>query len=59
MRRKRVPIFAEVVIECAAVAIARWLKEQIALREDVSRGSFARGGGVAGQVIYHAPDAIR
>jgi hypothetical protein len=59
MRRKRVPIFAEVVIECAAVAIARWLKEQVALREDAARGSFARGGGVAGLVIFHDPDAIR
>jgi hypothetical protein len=59
MRRKRVPLFAEVVIDRAALAMAKWLKKQVKLREEVMRGAYAHGGGVAGKVIFHDPAAIR
>lgn len=59
MRRKRATVFAEFVIECAAVALALSLKAQVQRREEAIRGAFALGGGVAGLVIYHDPDAIR
>lgn len=58
MRKVR-PVFAEFVIECAAIALALSLKAQIQQREDALRGAFALGGGVAGLVIFHDPDAIR
>lgn len=57
--RKRVPVFAEFVIECAAVALALSLKEQFRLREDARRSNWLFGGGVQGLVLFHDPEAIR
>jgi hypothetical protein len=49
--RKARTVLADALIDLAAEAIAKWVREQIRLRY------WVHGGGVAG--VYHAPDAIR
>jgi len=57
--RKARTILADALIDLAAEAIAEWVREQIRLREIALRGYWVHGGGIAGVVVYHAPDAIR
>lgn len=57
--RKRPTVLADALLDLAAIAMAKWVKEEIRMREIAQRGTWVHGGGVAGMVIYHAPDAIR
>jgi len=56
---KVVTPLADYLIEGAGECFAKWVKAQWRLREIAMRETWWHGGGVAGVVVYHDPEAIR
>lgn len=50
---------ADVLIDHAGYLLAAWVREQMRLREIALRGYWVHGGGIAGVVVYHCPEAMR
>jgi hypothetical protein len=52
-------VLADFYMDGLVNKVVEWVVFQVRMREIALRGSWVHGGGVAGQVIYHAPEAIR
>ena len=57
--RKRSTLFADYVLVGMALALREWAMEQALLREAALRVHGVSGGGIAPQVIFHDPEAVR
>lgn len=52
-------VLAEFHLDELANQVVAWALFQVRMREIATRGHWVHGGGLAGQVIFHDPAAIR
>ena len=52
-------ILAEFYMDGMVNKVVEWVVFQVRMREIALRGSWVHGGGVAGLVVFHDPEAIR
>ena len=58
-QRDDLAVVAEFHLDELANQVVAWAIFQVRMREIARRGSWVHGGGVAGVVLFHDPEAVR